>query len=87
MAITAQQVETALASVIQTVPAPDGMSLVPSIFMQAPGMPGTQVVPVSAFVTLFEAAAALTYADLSAIDGGTLGYAPFLAAWHAAGLI
>lgn len=87
MAITSAQVQSALSSVIQSLPPPSGGPAVPTIVMQAAGLPGSQLVTVEAFVALFGAAPALTYADLTAIDGGNLGYAPFLEAWHAANLI
>lgn len=76
MAITAAEVQSALAPVVQPVRAQSSIVL-------APGLSVT----VAAFAALFADATALTGQALAAIDGGALGYASYIDAWVAAGYI
>ena len=77
MAITASDVEVALAPVIGSRAGGEAVLL---------GDAGL-FVTVPAFVELFGGATALTGADLKAIDNGTLGYGEYIDAWVAAGYI
>jgi len=87
VAITAQQVETALASSIKQLPLSDA-GPTPCIVLATDdeGSP-TYFVDVPTFLDLFGAASGMTAEALSAIDGGKMGYGTFIATWQAAGYI